>query len=850
MPQGPSRVPGPADGPAPAVGPPPADSLSFVTALPHLLWSATGADGVDFLGPQWTSFAGEAASSPGGQPDEATVHPEDWDAVRAAWIAGEPLGRFQVAARLRGQSGEYRWFDIRGSREGEDPSDRWYGSCADLTTAHETLELLQLERARWELLVESSPGVTVAFEPLRPGAARELNIRYASGRCSEILGFTAEHVLSHPEELRSRMSSADLVDVVPRLIGAASDRPQVSQTFEYDTRYDHPTLGERIMESRAAGAPMPDGSYRWQVMVTDVTDRRAVESALHGERERALVTLASIGDAVITTDADGVVTYLNPVAEALTGWTTHEAQGRGVDEVFELVSETTGEPVESPAVRCLREGHAVGLANHTALRDRHGRSVSIEDSSAPIRDANGTVLGAVLVFHDVSDAKAMTRALAHQASHDPLTGLANRTEFERDLNAALLDAATGAPSAVLYLDLDQFKVVNDSDGHIAGDALLCGLAGVLERQVRATDTVARLGGDEFGVILRSCGQDQAIALAKGLCESVLAERFTWEGRAHRVGVSIGLVVLDASSGTADDVLRLADAACYLAKEAGRGRVHVAHGGDERAIRRHGELAWVRRLHDVIEQRDLVLWAQPILPAHPTGEPPSLEILLRLMTEDGRLAAPGEFLPAAERYQLAGALDRVIVETALRWFAERPQVLERIATCSINLSGESVGDAETMRFIDGLFDELSLDGRHFCFEVTETAVITDLEDTSRYLQTLRARGCTVALDDFGVGLSSFSYLRTLPVDVLKIDGTFVRRVCLDPVDQVMVRSIDQVAHLLGKRTVAEYVEDDAIRAAVTAIGVDLLQGYGVGRPGPLEDVLRSLVGDEVPGLGRD
>ncbi len=822
---------------------------ALLAALPHLLWSATSARGMDHLGPQWVDFIGADRLPTARVAGEGVVHPDDRAAVLAAWDAGASTGHLRVEARLRRADGQYRWFDVRGSRAGAEPADRWYGSCTDITAEREAVERLRLERARWELLAESTPGVLVAFEPLQPGAARDLNVIYASRRAAEVLGFTAEHVLAHPDELRERMSAEDLVDVVPRLLGAAGATPQVAQTMEYDTRYEHPTLGERIMESRAAGAPMPDGTYRWQVTVTDVTDRRAVEAALHSERERAFVTLASIGDAVITTDAEGVVTYLNPVAEDLTGWTTAQAAGRGVDEVFALFSEATGEPVESPAVRCLREGHAVGLANHTALRHRSGRQVSIEDSSAPIRDTNGKVLGAVLVFHDVSDAKAMTRALAHQASHDALTGLTNRTEFERDLNAALAEAAVGVPSSVLYLDLDQFKVVNDSDGHIAGDALLCTLSAVLQAKVRSTDTVARIGGDEFGVILRACDQERAVELAQQLCDAVAAERFTWEGRVHRVGVSIGLVRLDRSSGSADDVLRVADSACYLAKESGRGRVHVAHGDDERARRRHVELVWVRRLQDVIERRDLVLYAQPILPARADDEPPSLEILLRLKDEDGRLAAPREFLPAAERYQLAGALDRVIVESTLRWFAERPAVLDRIRACSINLSGESVGDAETMRFIDGLFDELRLDGRRFCFEVTETAVIADLEDTSRYLQTLRDRGCQVALDDFGVGLSSFGYLRTLPVDVLKIDGTFVRRVCEDPVDAVLVRSIDQVAHLLGKRTVAEYVEDDAIRAAVTEMGVDLLQGFGIGRPGPLEDVLRSLLGDDVPGLGR-
>ena len=825
-----------------------ADQLTALTTiLPHLLWSATAADGVDRVGAQWEAFVG-AGRLPHRGEVAGLLHPDDRPVLDAATAAGTASGNVRFRARLRGQDGEHRWFDVRGSRSGPDPADRWYGSCTDVTAEQEALEQLALERAHWELLAESSPGVTVAFEPLRPDAVGELNIVFAGGQCPEVLGFTRTEVLSRPWEVRDRMSSADLVEAVPQMLAAATARPQVPQRLEYDTRYAHPTRGERIMESRAAGAPMPDGTYRWQVTVTDVTERRAADAVLHAERERALVTLASIGDAVITTDAAGLVTFLNPVAEELTGWTTTEAAGQAVDTVFRLFSETTGEAIESPALLCLRERHAVELANHTALRDRSGNQVSIEDSSAPIRDAHGEVLGAVLVFRDVTDQKRLTRALARQASHDALTDLVNRTEFERHLNVALDDARHGIPSAVLYLDLDQFKVVNDSDGHIAGDAMLCAIADVLQHAVRATDTVARLGGDEFGVILRGCGNEQALVLAQDMCDTVVAERFDWEGRVHRVGVSIGLVGLDRQSGSTDDVLRLADSACYLAKEAGRGRVHVAHGDDERARRRHVELAWVRRLRSVIEHDELLLWAQPIVPARTSDEPPSLEILLRLTDEQGRIAAPGEFLPAAERYQLAGALDRAVVESTLRWFAARPAVLDRIRTCSINLSGVSVGDAETMTFIDGLFDELGLDGSHFCFEVTETAVIADLEDTSRFLGVLRERGCQVALDDFGVGLSSFSYLRTLPVDILKIDGTFVRRVLQDPVDEVMVRSIHEVGHLLGKRTVAEYVEDDEIRAAVTEIGIDLLQGFGIGRPAPLEDVLRDLVGRDVPGLG--
>ncbi len=822
--------------------------VGLAAALPHLLWSATRADGIEYLGPQWSQLAGTDLRRSWHEGGPGFVHPEDRASVRDAWLAATGSGLVQVRARLLGHDGVHRWFDIRGSRVGEGPSARWFGSCTDVSAEHEAIERLRLEHARWELLAESSPGVTIAFEPMHPDRDGTLRLAFLSGQCQSVLGCTPEEIVKDPEGFYQRFAAEDVDDMRLQMHTIASTLPMSPRTLEHDARFEHPTLGPRVLETRAAGAPMPDGSYRWQANVTDVTDRRAAEATLHAERERALVTLASIGDAVITTDADGLVTYLNPVAEDLTGWTAAEARGLAVDDVLQIYSEATGAPVESPARRCLREGRPVGLSHHTALRDRTGRSLSIEDSSAPIRDAQGEVLGAVLVFHDVSDTKAMTLALAHQASHDALTGLVNRTEFERRLNAALADARDGAPAAVLYLDLDQFKVVNDTDGHIAGDALLCALAGVLQAEVRSTDSVARLGGDEFGIILVDCPEDHALDIAEGLCTTVASERFEWEHRQHRIGVSIGLVSLDPDSGTAADVLRIADGACYLAKEAGRGRVHVAHGGDERARRRHGEISWVRRLREVIEHGDLVLWAQAILPARPGEEAPSVEILLRLTDESGRLAAPGEFLPAAERYQLAGALDRAVVGAALRWFAERPAVLDRIDCCSINLSAESIGDGETIPVIVGLLDELGLDGKHFCFEVTETTAIADLEDTGHFLGLLRARGCTVALDDFGVGLSSFGYLRTLPVDLLKIDGSFVRRVLQDPVDEVMVRSIHEVGHLLGKRTVAEYVEDDAIRTAVTAIGVDLVQGFGVGRPAPLDEVLRGLLGPDVPGLG--
>ncbi len=562
------------------------------------------------------------------------------------------------------------------------------------------------------------------------------------------------------------------------------------------------------------------------------TERRRAEGALFEAKERAEVTLHSIGDAVITADATGRVEYLNPVAEQLTGWSTAEARGRALAEVFRIVNEHTGGPADDPVARVLREGVIVGLANHTVLVTRDGGERAIEDSAAPIRDRSGQIAGVVLVFHDVSASRELAHQLTWQASHDALTGLINRREFDNRLQRALASAhGEDQHHALLYIDLDQFKVVNDTCGHIAGDELLKQLSAIKQEHLRMSDTLARLGGDEFGVLLESGPIERAQHIAESLREVIKGFRFAWEGKTFEVSASIGLVPIHAGSGGLAQLMSAADMACYAAKEAGRNRIHLYREADAELIQRHSEMLWVARLTEALEQDRFVLYRQAIVPAVATAPVPEhYEILLRLPHDDGSVIAPGSFIPAAERYNLMPAIDRWVVRALLTAEATADPAADRVV--AVNLSGASLGDE---RFLDFVRDELR---RHqvppgrLCFEITETTAISNLARATLFIKELRALGCCFALDDFGSGLSSFGYLKNLPVDYLKIDGSLVRNIADNPIDLAMVEAINRIGHVMGMRTIAEFVENDTIREKVCALGIDYVQGYGIEYPRPL------------------
>jgi diguanylate cyclase (GGDEF)-like protein/PAS domain S-box-containing protein len=579
----------------------------------------------------------------------------------------------------------------------------------------------------------------------------------------------------------------------------------------------------------------------YSTIARDITERSLLEQRLHEEKERAEVTLGSIGDGVIRTDRYGRIEYLNAVAEELLGIALAAVQGQAVEALFTLMNENSRETIENPVQIALRERRAVGRSNLSLLVRPDGREFAIDDSAAPIRDNDGRVIGAVMVFHDVSRSRTMARQLAHQATHDFLTGLVNRHEFERRVNRAISRAQQdGGSHAVCYLDLDQFKVVNDTCGHVAGDELLRQLAQALLKKVRRRDTLARLGGDEFGVLLEHCPPAQATRVAHEFLEAVQSFRFVWEGKPFTLGVSIGVVTIDAECESLANALRDADAACYAAKERGRNRVHLYQRDDAVLALRHGEMQWVTRITQAFEEQRFRLYGQPIVPlGHRPNERTQCEVLIRMVQADGALVTPGAFIPAAERYNLMAQVDRwVIRETIALYSRFRHHPWKPIA--SINLSGGSLGDPTMLGYVRDELAKFDLAPDTLCFEITETAAIANLAQAAHFIHELKSIGCWFALDDFGSGMSSFAYLQSLPVDVLKIAGAFLRHVETDPVEYAMVEAINRVGHVMRLKTVAEGVESQATIATLQRIGVDYAQGYAIAEPMPLEELCARTV----------
>ena len=564
-----------------------------------------------------------------------------------------------------------------------------------------------------------------------------------------------------------------------------------------------------------------------------LAQRHAFASALQAEKERAQITLESIGDGVITIDVDGAIAYMNPAAEALTHWNSAQAQGLPLAALFKLLDENA-EPDGFTLIERIIKGQLSGGSEHSKLIQRlDGSTVSVTLVGAPIRSA-GKVSGAVLVLHDMTQERQYIANLSWQATHDALTGLANRREFESRLEQVLQQVARqqSGRHALMFLDLDQFKLVNDTCGHAAGDELLRHICALLQSDLREGDTLARLGGDEFGILLENCPAAAAEKIAESLRHTVQNLHFVWKGRPFMTTVSIGLVHISQAPTTLETSLRAADMACYMAKEKGRNRVQVYHADDSELSVRFGEMAWVQRLHMALEENRFCLYAQEISPlGHTDAGNGHIEILLRLHDEAGRIILPDSFIPAAERYGLMTSLDRWVVENVFKIIArcmnERPG--RPMAMCAINLSGITIGDDEFLSFLREKFATYSIPAEMICFEITETSAIANLGSAIRFINELKALGCQFSLDDFCAGMSSFAYLKHLPVDFLKIDGSFVKDMLDDPINRAMVEVINHIGHVMGKRTIAEFVETPQIQQALLEIGVDYAQGYLIERP---------------------
>ncbi len=581
------------------------------------------------------------------------------------------------------------------------------------------------------------------------------------------------------------------------------------------------------------------GGYALLLTMLEMGPRSIAAPASNSRgRSTAWDTLDSLGEGIITTDVSGRIDYLNRAAEQLVGVSAADALGKTITDIITLVDENDRRSLGDPVRQCLTTQSKVTAGRRGLMISRDGTEErSVELTVTPLKGQRGDLVGTVVAVRDVSELRGITRQMSYQASHDALTGLVNRREFERRLEEALeASNVSSARHVMCYLDLDRFKLVNDSCGHMAGDTMLREVAALVKETVRDSDTVGRLGGDEFGLLLIGCPLEKARQIADDVVRKVSEYRFVWKDKIFNIGVSIGLLEISRESGAVDEIMSAADSACYVAKRQGN-HVHVYSARDESVARHRGEIQWLQRLQSALKENRFELMAQPIVAMAGVTQGPALEVLLRLQDESipGGIS-PVEFLKAAERYRLMSDVDRWVVQSALTALARGAIRVPPDRSVAINLSGQTLGDPQFLEFVVEVLDRTGVDADKVCFEVAENSVITNIEHAQRFIGVLHSMGCRFALDDFGRGLSSFGNLKNLSLDYLKIDGSFIRNLGMDSVNQAMVAAMIKLARTLNFQVVAEQVEDVGALEAATRMGVDFVQGYHLGRPQPLARVV--------------
>ncbi|MGH8254491.1 MAG: EAL domain-containing protein [Steroidobacteraceae bacterium] len=603
-------------------------------------------------------------------------------------------------------------------------------------------------------------------------------------------------------------------------------------------RYEVDLLGLQGQHSRLELSAWPvDHAGARALLIVGVevlpTQTVAALAAPGGMRSKARAALESLPGAVVTVDSKSRVDYLNPAAATLLGIASDAVTGSSLEELARNASEADRKLLAEPVHQALTAGAPLNLGRRPLVFGPESAERLVEVTAAPLRDEVGDINGAVLLLHDVTESRGLTRQISYQAAHDALTGLVNRREFERRLQDAVDGARRGDANHVLcYLDLDRFKAINDTSGHQAGDSLLRDIAKLVRGGVRDSDTVGRLGGDEFGMLLMGCPLDKARQIADEVCRKVADHRFVWRDRIFNVGASIGLVEVSRDAASIEEVLAAADSACYQAKRQGS-HVTVYSGRDELLARESGEIHWLQLLQSALKEQRFELYCQPIVAAYGDGDAgPAMEVLLRLRNDAGEQVSPADFLQAAERYRLMGLIDRQVVQTTLDALGRGAIGLPPNRCIGINISGQTLADAQFLEFVVECFDATGASPAQVCFEIAEGAVIANLEHARRFIGVLHGMGCRFALDDFGSGMGSFSHLKLLAVDFLKIDGSFMRNLARDSVNQAMVTAMIKLARTLNFKVIAEQVEDNASVDAARAIGVDYMQGYALGRPAPL------------------
>ncbi len=571
-------------------------------------------------------------------------------------------------------------------------------------------------------------------------------------------------------------------------------------------------------------------------------------SDMKSERERAEVTLHSIGDAVITTNVNGKIEYMNQVAEELTAWSLNDAKNLAVQKVFRIEDLDTGEPIHDVVKSCLYDGISINKSI-LSLVSKNGNDKDIESSISPILNTSGKAEGVVIVFHDETQRRQLENTIKHQAAHDPLTNLLNRDAFDIELSDHVYDAINNTKHHVLcYLDLDRFKLINDTAGHIAGDQCLIQITSLIQSCIRGDDVLSRLGGDEFGLILKHCSHEATLKITNKITNTISDMVFRWDDCDYSLGVCIGINPLDKNTADAADAIRKADLACYTAKDHGENQIYVYEEEDSELIRRQEETYWATRISEAIDNDRLKLYAQPIVPLKDKDPMKQhMEILVRLLDENNNIIPPNAFIPAAERYKLMHLVDRNVIYKTFSFIHKYSDLDEKITHYSINLSGNTIDDKNIVNYIKETAEEFEINTKHICFEVTETAAIKNLQKAKTLIKKLKSYGFKFALDDFGSGLSSFQYLKSLPVDYLKIDGSFVSDMVNNNVDHAMVAAINEVGHIMGIETIAEYVENDQIVKKLRELKVDYAQGYGIEQPKPIKEALSLNEGEKSPSL---
>ncbi|MES3025845.1 MAG: EAL domain-containing protein [Pseudomonadota bacterium] len=769
------------------------------------------------------------------------VHADDRGAVRQRLQQARNRANaapFELELRLLKADGSSRWFFMRANwhLDAEDRPLVFMGVCVDIDGVKQAeaeqrrlYRKLEQERLRFANILEQMPsGILLAEAPSG-------KLTYQNRAAEAMLGRGIGKIESYLDYGKYHFVDIHGARIKPEDLPLARTLLTQERTNHQELIYKRRDGSQAHIAVTTAPIVDDDGVVRVAVAaVHDVSSLKDAELSAETERERAEVTLAAVTDGVLATDRRGNVTSINPAAQRLLGLSAADALGRPLGEVVRYAESANAALILGAIGLCLEQRRTITNLPHATLIGRDDRRFAVENAVAPVVLADGELIGTVLVLHDVTESKRLLRRLGFEASHDALTGLINRREFETRLLRTIERArhVGSASAALLYLDLDQFKIVNDTCGHAAGDDLLKQLAQSYVEHVRERDTLARIGGDEFALIVEHCTLDEALAVADKILEATRSFRYNCKGRVFQIGVSIGLTPIDLATATVEDSLRRADHACYIAKERGRNQVYVHHQGDPDFAQRRSDMHWVTRLSHAFQNDRLQLYCQPIMALGDGSTALHYEILLRLKDGRGGPITPGMFLPAAERYDVIHKIDLWVLTKTLEWLAGQPGHMQELEMCSINLSRRSLADPGFHKVAASLIDGSGVPANKLCFEITENGAIADMKKTIAFIDTLAARGCRFSLDDFGTGMTSFSYLKQLPVDFIKIDGSFIQMMSSSAVDYEMVRFANDISHMMGRKTIAEYVTDAAIMASLNEIGVDFAQGYWVGKPRPL------------------